>query len=725
MCNIRASDIQRFVGRARWSLWAPLLATLPAVNVLMLWVVNFACGYEDEWFVAAKKLGLLGVDRGTFLERATEISRLAKNNQLLSPYPNYWFEELPTASGYRFEGEETKEEFSSREEMLALVKSKDDWPNWLVRMYKDVGTRFKYRGKKMLPLPEWFDKLSWSTTGGAALSGLDKVKIEVNGEDVKVRLTKNVIPWCAGSREEIIEAVESSFGREESTVEVKSETAKLRNIYNFSVYNFIGLFWVLDHITEKNFDGTSLGENFDEEMARYETFQDRTRRLISLPIDWAKFDRQVKTWQVKEFWDNVYEATSCSEDVSSKIDDGLENSWVKDPETGEWVLVENGLLSGKPETSMLGGRVNRISCQVAADIFEAITGRKVPAIEVRGDDAAIWFENYMDAALYYALFCAVGDANPAKFRAGKEMEFLRNKFNGQKVSGILIRCLVGITQRKPIASEQPAVKMAKVARMIEQLSTAQRRGSNVQLTNFVMSVKDFIERDESLVGYMGSLKANGGNGIGEVETKVWAYDNSLELKGFSTKWAEDIEMQRLSKYRLTRSEASKLASDTIASIVATSDDFEVKRILRDRKCRLVRQEKAMKAVEITSASRLKEDAISFGVAKSIKAEVAEAKRVARVRGLGLTAVLSPGSMRAIKGVEKRFKMSRADAISWLCGEISCNMLRCHPKISDKVYSLTACSVVDSGKSVTPLLVAVTAERVSALLQRRFSHLLSW
>lgn len=721
---VRLRDISSFVGEAEYMRVQPWLRGLGSAASCGVWLVLITYGPGTEEQLRAA--GLWGLDLMTFRERAKDLSTYAKADLLPVGWNRELFTELQSVTGYMFEPDP---KFDKRQEALDLVEGGMTRPEEFESIYRAVGKNFKYTGSKPAPLEKWIDKLTWSTPGGMALSGLKGVGFEIEGEQLRLRKTKNTLVNLIDKRE-CVKKVEADGFTWLSNVEVKSETAKLRNIYNFCVWAFMMSFWVIDALIEINFRGiTSLGENFDEMRARMVEMLDLTARYISFPLDWRGFDKQVSTWQHEEAWDAIADATS-SHDVVEKIKAGLRDSHIMINEKGEVFKVrqKNGLLSGIPETSMVGARVNTITCEVVSLMMFSMTGVRPVNYKIRGDDSAIWFTSYAQAALFFVLFSAVADASPEKCRVGQEMEFLRLRYSAKGVVGVLNRSLAGLLQRKPIAEQTPWRRGYRAAVLLEQLPTVERRGGS-RVRRFVEHVVSRMMRADGIpISFVGALKQHGGLGMGMPNGAVFERQGEeLRVKAKAGSWA--VELVRSQVKGVSELEAAMIAENRLEDQISASDDHNLKRFRQDEEVVLVAE--VPETVGITLVASLDEARVlaknsGFGQMPSITARVVEAKEIARVRKVSFWGLLAYTVRAQVQKIERRFHMSRGDAIDWLAGKLGVNNRQCHPELSHLCDILTAASFSLLPRNRHYRLVIARIDWLAAFrVQTSYSHLFSW
>lgn len=727
---VRHTDVLSFLGLDTYRRYQPWISAMGIAASVGVWCVAIACGVE-EWFRQAERLGLLGLDLSEFRKRAKAISTLAKNDQLPQDVPRHWFTELQSATGYLFEPDPSFDKVESARELLLKPSTASAE---FRRLYYEFARRFTYTGGELPKLEEWVESAVWATSGGAAMSGLDKVEYSLGGKAGRLRMTK-VVLLNATDAATVVERTVAAFGKQKSKAEVKSETAKLRNIYNYRVWNFIGLFWVLDQLKEKNFAGiTSLGENFQEHFDRLKEMLALTSSFISLPLDWEGFDGQVETWQHIEAWRAFSAAVPGSKAVAELIIQGIENSEVYVEADGEVHVFrqKSGLLSGVPETSLVGARVNTISTDIAVTIINFLAPGSCVAYKVRGDDTALWFQTFAAASLFYLIFSAVGKANALKCRAGKEMEFLRLNFSPAGVTGIMIRAIAGVFQRKPIAEQTPWERCYRARVMLEQLPTVMRRGASERFSRFVHHVAGRICHADGIdIRYLGASRLHGGLGLGEPNGAIFAVvDGSNPVEASAGEWAVARTADKLSAYNVTLEEARSIADGTLREQVWATDSMLVKEAKVRQEVRMVRVFRMPPTPDFPElsddeAARLAR-AADFGAARFILLEMEKAKPVASLRRHPVWRLLPPGYLNYVKRVEKRLLLARGDAVDWLAGKLPVNSRACHPELAHFADNHTAAaySAMRPTRS-SRLLIAAIDRVVCARVQERYATWFSW
>jgi hypothetical protein len=275
---------------------------------------------------------------------------------------------------------------------------------------------------------------------------------------------------------------------------IKSELGKIRIAVAGDLLTYLQQTWVNYLIggAYKQWAGSTIEESVESQTARMIEMLGLAARRFGLPFDYDGFDHQPTTFEIKCIVKKLIQIAALNvpeleraefKTIALRIVWGFDNAVLiaKEPtgKAAQW-RVMGGLMSGLRWTTAVGNAWNSVMTYMALQLMRNI-GADVSGIEryIRGDDSAIYTENWAQAALMERCYKAVGArGGEGKFSIrNKSMEFLRTWYD-KVCSGYPLRTLPGLTQRKPW-SNTPWTDDAVLRSLVDTGKILIRRGAGL------------------------------------------------------------------------------------------------------------------------------------------------------------------------------------------------------------------------------------------------------
>lgn len=494
--------------------------------------------------------------------------------------------------------------------------------------------------------------------------------------------------------------------------------------------------------------------------------------VVAIASDVKAFDKQVGASYTHEFWDavrsvvplfswNIVSPTVSGSPYTEYIlppDVAAEYNAIPGRKTAEklaqfeylvraaqrW-LVENRayLTSGTLETTKVGNRVSYLACRIAAKIIIKLYPASVDMFDVRGDDqlATLRGETHTHAMnlakLWWLLTSAYFEYSPEKSRIsagnGRTTEFLRIDYSAAGACGYLNRCLVWVTEARPLTSEFTTPWASKAIAGVSQVATAMRRGAKPGLRRLLISAAYRALRRQGVDPiYLAVPASSGGAGVMFPQPySGTSYAVNPDVQTAESSWALQNLKDRFVDYNVTATEASELLVSEMSATIRAAAGPEVRGATR-------RDIPAFKSVGgrmpipeltldlITSFT----PASSFGSEPAIEDIFEKAAAVATIRRVSTISLLPVVMAARLRAVERRFKFPRRLAIEWLAGKVSGFIGDCHPELVFIASRLTAAVIsqrayrtwdAHSSYYSVSCLLGLVAE----VVQRALSSLYAW
>lgn len=350
---------------------------------------------------------------------------------------------------------------------------------------------------KPMSLREYIESGLWQTAGS---SSMGRYEIQIRDEVFKVKCNKHTLTDVVSIDDIYTACVE--LGNQVNYAVTKPETGKVRMVVAGDVATYIvGAY--LTYCTGRakyKIEGLTRGENFDQKLERLTKMTNLCRTHFTLAFDYKAFDHQPTTEQIKDICDVYFDcgvSNVRTEDIGQWAD--LKQRFVRgfdhaillarDGEERREFTITGGLMSGLPVTSDVGDFWNFTMTKIC---LLALNRLGVPTEQVinyiNGDDSAIYVPNWATGALMNTAYAVTGvEGGVGKFSlqgrrpgesgsngVGGKMEFLRQWFTAQKVSGWPARALRGITSDLPTADSGWSTTRV-IAAIYESVKTLRRR----------------------------------------------------------------------------------------------------------------------------------------------------------------------------------------------------------------------------------------------------------
>lgn len=412
------------------------------------------------WFRRWSWLGAFDGDLAHFISVAKKVHDLIKS---FGVYEKDWvnYVECTTMGGYRnppFPGFDVVEEAKK----LAEGGDRHDYfgGSWdaLVKRYLPMN----YRYVEYIPFKEWVAKAEWLTAGASSVGYVELTLPD--GKKKKVKARKNMVADVI----DLGDLADMSLQNVEQVnyAIIKSELGKLRIAVAGDIFTYLKMTWVNSLLggAYKDWPGNTTEEDFLTQTKRLARMLELCSRKFGLPYDYAGFDHQPTTQEIKGIVTHLCSHARLNVPLSglgefdtivSEILIGFDNARLDVRGENEASFrVTGGLMSGLRWTSVVGNGWNTVITGLVTSLL-AVWGIDTDKIEryIRGDDSAIYVDNWATGVLMNEGYKMVGaKAGEGKFALRKgEMEFLRVWFD-DRCRGYGARSIPGLSQRKPWSS---------------------------------------------------------------------------------------------------------------------------------------------------------------------------------------------------------------------------------------------------------------------------------
>lgn len=443
--------------------------------------------------------------------------------------------------------------------------------------------------------------------------------------------------------------------------------------------------------------------------------------LAVIASDAAAFDKQVGRFFSELFWAKVKAAVGSA--ASSALPEPMPREFIlpldrsddylttkgrrEKEESGDFdslvaacidLLIENEalLLSGVPETSKLGTGVSWTVCDITASAINVTAPGSVVMYESRGDDmiavlrAASKYGSENVAALWWLCSSAFLDFSAQKSRIVTappyNTEFLRVDYSDEGVKGYVNRALVWVAEARPLGEEDVTTWASKAVAGVERALTCLRRGAHIRLLNLCVAnavralAKLGIDRR-----YLSATKENGGAGLLAPNRSVF-YTGNTRKAAISTEyklqWMSDRVISEMPPdTATTRAEALSVAEQRVSGLIASAAPAKIRQKLvgKPRFLRTLMLD-GPPLVAISAAINTPPDR-DFGSVPDLEARFSKLAELAAVRGVSTWSLLPEVEKNVLRRVEKRYKLPRHAAVSWVSGAVGTNESSMHPELS--------------------------------------------
>jgi hypothetical protein len=456
----------------------------------LIFVTNLVAGTAVlglPWWKRWKWLGAYDGDLTHYTTVAKKVHDLGKSSGLQEEQWT-WFVECGTMAGYRnppFPG------FDIDEQAAALANGGEEH-NYFGHTWQALVSKFlpmRLHPASYTPFADWVKGATWLTSGA---SSVGRLKLELaDGKEISVKARKNMVADVYDLGDLATEAV-ANEGQQNYTI-VKSELGKLRLAVAGDIYTYLKMTWINNLLGGAYYDwpGNTSEEDFEQQTKRLAKMLELCAKGFGLPYDYAGFDHQPTTLELVGIVEHLCAHARLNvpaaghkefDSIVKNVITGFRHSTLKVrlPDGEEKIYpVTGGLMSGLRWTSVVGNGWNSVVTGLALELLQA-WGIPTSKIErfIRGDDSAIFVENWATGAAMNVAYDAIGaKAGEGKFSLQYQgMEFLRVWFD-TRCHGYPARAIPGLTQRKPWSANPWSEDMVMRA-LYEATRTLRRRASS-------------------------------------------------------------------------------------------------------------------------------------------------------------------------------------------------------------------------------------------------------
>jgi hypothetical protein len=596
---------------SEWRLWTSILAGLDYILASNLLLANAIHGYDwlELWYV-----------NGALNSLAHWQAAASAVNSHLKKYPaseelRVRYAEAAGLTGYR---NPPMPGFDIVEETRLLATGGDvhglvDWQQWFSVAADAVQGHSKPKPVVWMTLQDFIASGQADTAGASSYGTIRWKNSEEHG---RFKARKNMIQDLL-TPAEITHLVLEHFGIQTSTAFVKPELGKLRvavtgDIWTYYMQSYLNYLCGSVYL---EWEGNTMDEGFKQQTERAERYVNFEG--YGLPFDFAQFDHQPTQWEIKTLvtkyltrglvnvpWD---QQALVSQYILKVVESFSNSSIIVTHEGKRHTFRQTGSLSsGIRLTSMLGNYWNLTMTYIARRLVRALGVESPVSSDVRGDDSAIFTDNYFTALLMRLALAAINAiGNDAKYGIHKsQTEFLRVWYSNHAYA-FPNRVIPGIMQRKPWSND-PWSPEAIIEAQIEVLNTLRRRTRRPLPSLEFAITRDWTRIRRQSVDWLRLPRSAGGLGLlpwrGKMPSCPWPQPPQLHV---------DVDIPDHTYVRYLEMVPGVKISDTVAKTIQhsefmkmmTTDDIRgVAHILRSK----FREEVSKLRVEWT------QDAIPIG-----------------------------------------------------------------------------------------------------------------
>lgn len=572
--QVRFPDLYRLMDRSI----IPIIIEFDYIMALNLALLSVR---DSKSFWTAYACGLMNYGIQTFLTNCGSLStRLKFSNIIEKPQEYIGLIELENLTGYRNLPDPS---FDFWRDAEGLANSGHDVTNfkWKLDILNGL---FPVQQRELPDFRTWVKSLTWLTAGA---SSIGKMEVDLDGERVKFKARKNCVPFIF-TLEEILELVEKQQQCDNDVV-LKQELKKVRIAVASDLANYLIQSYMLEMIGDsyKQWPGNTLAESAADERIRLKHMMTSARARYGLPFDYAAFDHQPSRQEIlailSEIFKNVFK-TPEQQKLYDKMIYNLKHEYLRGRFEGveKIFTIKGGLMSGYRITSLIGNCWNAWMTTCASALTERTLGFKPEVSYIRGDDSALYFNDWWQAVVFRSMYAVVqADGNDKKFGViWQKMEFLRTLITPDGCFAYPNRAAAAITQRKPWSGErwQPI-------NIVSGLADAVDRTARRQWTDLTFLKDHLLKRYSQVSGIPYTLfycpQQRGGAGL-----MPWGgYSRGGPFKAKLTpivksQWYEEHLLTAAPK--LTQTLAADLAQQHASNLVTADDVPGVSRLLRQQ-----------------------------------------------------------------------------------------------------------------------------------------------
>nr|WAK77292.1 MAG: RNA-dependent RNA polymerase [Totiviridae sp.] len=382
------------------------------------------------------------------------------------------------------------------------------------------------------PFRKWLWDEEWARSGASSLGRVEySLKIGDETKTGKFKARKNLVLDVVPIDE--LEERTRTYTRQDNVALIKTELAKIRLAVSCPIETYLAQAWIylVTGNAYSNWPANTLEEPLHVEVARHEETWSRLQTGdYSLPYDFARFDHQPTTSEVKAFQiaTNIcgrrfatIDQISDYDQLSQCVTAGYDHATLTSPPglgVQRTFHVTGGLMSGLRSTSCVGSGWNATFGEFAKKMIDEMRHPDNPPRVwqlVRGDDTQVTSPSFHDVLAIKIGYDAMGAiANESKFtlRQGRT-EFLRIETE-DRLRGYPCRTIPMMTQRRPW-NARPVVQEAGLEHVLKTMATLRLRlpspeGLDAYRTHYIARSMRLLKFDHRLRNIPAAL---GGLGI--------------------------------------------------------------------------------------------------------------------------------------------------------------------------------------------------------------------
>jgi hypothetical protein len=327
----------------------------------------------------------------------------------------------------------------------------------------------------------------WETPGS---SSVGRVEWAFGEEKGHFKARKNLVPDVVDLEQLAEDCVKETA--QSNIAIIKSELGKIRMAVASDMHTYLKMSWLTKLMggAYLQWPGVVLEETAEEQNDRMIDMLKELRDRWCLPFDYAAFDHQPNTSELKAIVDVLLDVAHGNVPIEhyqefatirDSVLDGFDRATLTvHADKDQTFKVQGGLMSGLRWTSVLGNGWNTV---MSVWVQKAMQEMGVSGSDIRrwilGDDSVIVTNSFAKTLLFRLGYQALGaEGSEGKFGIHLgQAEFLRVWYDSAGCHGYQVRSVPGLSQRKPWTSE-PWSPESAMSQVYESLRILRRRGAD-------------------------------------------------------------------------------------------------------------------------------------------------------------------------------------------------------------------------------------------------------
>lgn len=473
---------------------------LDYITATNLMIYMFVHG--TSYLADLRRVGMFN-DFESFLEKASLVSAHVKRMPMDEDGTKQRLCEISSLSGYL---QADLQNWDTEEELEALAQGGNehgplgcDWPEVFSDAMRGIQPPHATHSD-FISFYDFIEEGKWITAGS---SSVGEVQWSYEDESGKFKAKKNMVTDLYTTAE-IVEMIDNWDGVLRSRAFVKDEVGKRRLAVSSGLEPYLVESYIL-HLfghSFKNWEAITLDESPKEQHNRNCGVINRLKKgAFALPFDFARFDHQPTTDEIKTMISNIAEQcaipTANKDEFNRLVEKVLysySHSIISMSVKGKNIShdVEGGIPSGVRFTSLVGNEWNSIMTRIAQKMTSLVLGYDpILTKGIKGDDTYLLANTAVELYIFRLAYCGINAiGHDSKFGISQRIcEFLRNEISVDGVRGWSNRTIPTLSQRKPW-NPQPWSPNSEIATITTNIYLLERRvGKELSIIHQVSKIR--------------------------------------------------------------------------------------------------------------------------------------------------------------------------------------------------------------------------------------------